>query len=188
MPIASGVRRHIKKKKMGDIILGIFILVLIFGGLLLFRLLKKKKVRLIEYINLTITVGGLIGILTTAFDKEFYNHYTTVFWLTIIFFTIQTTTSFYYDKFKRIGIVLLILSFALQTPIIRGLHYSFRSQTLMSINIGDNELKTIDIEPGSYVHYIYIEPETLNKNVRFGINLIPVLFIIAYWNDRKQKQ
>lgn len=70
-----------------------------------FRLLKKK-VRLIEYINLTITVGGLIGILTTAFDKEFYNHYTTVFWLTIIFFTIQTTTSFYYDKFKRIGIVL----------------------------------------------------------------------------------
>ena len=176
---------------MGDIIFGVFLLILIFGALLLFRLLKRrkqKKVRLIDYLSLTTTIGGLIGILLTAFDKEFHNHYTTLFWLTIIFFTIQTTTSFYYDKFKKIGLVLLILSFALQIPIIRGLHYSYRSQTLMSINIGDNELKPIDIEPGSYVHYIYMEPETLNKNVRFGINLIPVLFIIAYWKDRKQKQ
>ena len=176
---------------MGDIILGIFILILIFGGLLLFRLQKKKKqkkVRLIEYINLTITVGGLIGILTTACDKEFYNHYTTVFWLTIIFFSIQTTTSFFYDKLKRIGLVILILSCMLQTPIIRGLHYSFRSQTLMSINIGDNQLKAIDFEPGSYVHYINLEPDTLNNSVRFGINLLPLLIIIAYWRDRKYKK
>lgn len=176
---------------MGDIILGIFLLILIFGGVLLFRLLKKKNqknVRLIEYINLTITIGGLIGILTTACDEEFYNHYTTIFWLTIIFFAIQTTTSFFYGKIKRIGLVILIISCMLQTPIIRGLHYSFSSQTLMSINIGDNQLKAIDFEPGSYVHYINIEPDTLTNSVHFGINLLPLLIIIAYWRDRKYKK
>lgn len=176
---------------MGDIILGIFLLILIFGGLLLFRLLKKKKqkkVRLIEYLNLTVTVGGLIGILTTACDKEFYNHYPTAFWLTILFFSIQITASILYEKFPRIGLIALVFTFMLQTPIVSSLHGSYRNQTLISINVGDNELKAIDFEPGSYVFYISLKPDTFNESVRFGINLIPILIIITYWRDRKNKR
>jgi len=176
---------------MGDIILGIFLLILIFGALLLFRLLKRrkqKKVRFIEYISLIIIVGGLIGILTTACNKEYYTRYPTLFWLTILFYAIQTTASILYEKLPRIGLIALAFTFTLQIPIVSSLHGSYSNQTLISIRVGDNELKAIDFEPGSYVSYISFEPDIFNRPARFGINLIPILIIIAYWQDRKNKK
>ena len=84
------------------------------------------------------------------------------------------------------GLPLLILTLALQIPIMHTPGFSYHSQTVVSVNIDYYLGKFWDIEPGSYVHFIYFKEKTTTDKFSFGLNLIPLLAIYIFWRRARK--
>lgn len=171
---------------MGDIIAGIFLIILAFGIYGLYKVVTRKtpeKRSFIGFIVLLIMVGGLIGFLLTFFNKNLLEYYPIVFLLTLLFFTTQTIASYLYFKFQKVGLPILFFTFILQAPIIHSDSISYRNQTLISFNLDNYTGKTFDIEPGSYISFHSGMPQDFS----LGVNLIPILTTVIFLRDRKRR-
>jgi len=171
---------------MGDIIAGLFLIILTFVLFGLYRIFTRKslnKKSLTGFLSLLLVIGSIIGQLITYFNKQSQiENYPISFKLIFLFFLTQTFASIIYFKFPKFGRLLLTITLLLQIPIIHSLHCSYHNQTLFSFNVNNLPRKTFDLEPGSYVHYIYIAPEKLNNTFSLGVNLVPILIIFIYWS------
>ena len=98
---------------MGDIIAGIFLIILTICLYGLYKVITRKtpeKRNFIGFILLLIFVGALIGILITCFNKRLLlEDYPSVFRMTLLFFTIQAAASYVYAKFPKVGLTILYL-------------------------------------------------------------------------------
>jgi hypothetical protein len=81
----------------------------------------------------------------------------------------------------------------LQIPIIGTKKLSYSNQTLFSFRIEKYNGKIVDIEPGSYVHFMYIDVDfdyvnvgNPKKDSGYGLNLIPLLTIVLLWRKTNQ--
>lgn len=181
---------------MGDIIWGTFLIILILGVFGIYRFSTRKKVEqrsFPKFISLLLLLGGLIGVLTTVLNEWLPQEHTYIYILTLIFFVSQTIASILYYKGVKAGLVLLVLTLLLQTPIIRGLNFSYINQTLFSLRLVQYSEKFGDVEPGSYVHVSYFDYDhndyfvmDSNRESGFGVNLIPLLIIVVLWRKTKQ--
>jgi hypothetical protein len=180
---------------MGDIIWGTFIIILALGAFGLYRLSTRKNVEqrsFVKFISLLIILGGLIGFLTTAFNKRLLDGYAERYFLTLIFFFLQTLASILYFRQVKVGLPLLTLTLLLQVPIVRGLSFSYRNQTLFGVILQNSPGNFWDIEPGSYVRVFHFKVDNVaverspNNESSFGINLIPLLNIIAFLRSKKR--
>jgi hypothetical protein len=182
---------------MGDIIWGTFLIILILGVFGLYRFSTRKKVKqrsFAKLISLLIILGGLIGILITALDGRLMHEHPYIYFLTLIFFVSQTIASILFYKGVKAGLLLLVLTLLLQTPIVRGINFSYVNQTLFSLRLKQSPGKFVDVEPGSYVHVMYFVYDhnydyfvmDSNRESGFGLNLIPLLIIVVLWRKTKQ--
>ncbi len=170
---------------MGDIIWGTFLIILILGIFGLYRFFTRKNVdqrSLRKFISLLLMVGGLLGLLTMGLNERLRYDHPDTFFLSITFFIMQTIASIWYFKAERVGRYLLIFTLLLQVPIMRSPNLSYSNQTLFSFELYKYPGKWWDIEPGSYVYFIYFdieefELENTNRKSGFGLNLIPLLTI-----------
>jgi len=181
---------------MGDIIWGTFLIILILGVFGLYRFSTRKKVEqrsFTKFISLLFILGGLIGFLTTGLNERLLHEHPYTYFLTLIFFISQTIASILYYMGVKAGLPLLILTLLLQVPIVRGINFSYSNQTLFSLRLEKYPGKFWDIEPGSYVHFMYFDfdldyafVESSNRKSGFGLNLIPLLTIAVLWRKMKQ--
>lgn len=177
---------------MGDIIWGTFLTILALGLFGLYRFWTRKKVgqrSFRKFILLLIVLGGLIGILTTGLNERLLDDHPYQYLLTITFFITQTIASILYYREVKVGLPLLILTLLLQIPIVRGLSFSYSNQTLFSFRLEKYPGKFWDLEPGSYVHFLYFDyviVKTSKRESGYGLNLIPLLAIAVFWKKTKQ--
>jgi hypothetical protein len=177
---------------MGDIIWGTFLIVLILGVFGLYRFSTRKKVEqrsFTKFISLLLLLGGLIGFLTTGLNERLLHDHPYTYVLTLIFFVSQTIASILYYKGVKAGLPVLIFTLLLQIPIVRGINFSYNNQTLFSFKLEKYPGEFWDIEPGSYVHFMYFDfdyvvVENSNRNSGFGLNLIPLLTIAVFWRTQ----
>jgi hypothetical protein len=183
------------KKSMGDIIWGTFIIILALGAFGLYRFSTRKKVEqrsFVKFISFLIILGGLIGFLTTGLNERLLDDHPGRYFLTLIFFFSQTLASILYFREVKVGLPLLTLTLLLQIPIVRGLNFSYRNQTLFGVILQDYPGNFWDIEPGSYVHVFHVDVDNVaverspSKESTFGLNLIPLLSIIAFLRSKKR--
>jgi hypothetical protein len=178
---------------MGDIIWGTFLIILTLGVFGVYRFFTRKKVEqrsFIKFISLLLILGALIGVLTTGLNARLYDH-PYIYFLTLVFFILQTSASILCYRTLKIGLPLLILTLLLQIPLASDLNFSYRNQTMFSFVVKRYPGKFFDLEPGSYVHFIYSNydnglVENNNRKLSLGVNLVPLLTIIAFWKNRKQ--
>lgn len=174
---------------MGDIIWGTLLVLLTLGLFVLYRFLTWKRVEqrsFRKFISLVIILGGLIGILATGLNERLLDNHPYQYLLTLIFFITQTLASMLYYREVKVGLPLLMLTLLLQIPVVRGLNFSYSNQTLFSFKLAKYPGKFWDLEPGSYVHFIYFNFEYINvkdsKRVSgYGLNLIPLLTMVVFW-------
>jgi hypothetical protein len=183
---------------MGDIIWGTSLIILILGVFGLYRFSTRKKVEqrsFPKFMSLLLILGGLIGVLTTALSERLSHEHHYIYFLTLIFFVSQIVASILYYKGMNGGLLLLVLTLLLQTPIIRGINFSYINQTLFSLRLVQYSEKFGDVEPGSYVHVSYFDFDydhndyfvmDSNRESGFGVNLIPLLIIVVLWRKTKQ--
>jgi hypothetical protein len=179
---------------MGDIISGGVLIVLTLGVFGLYRFFTRRKIEqrsFIKFISILLILGALIGFLTTGLNERLLDDDPCLYFLTIVFFTSQALASILYYKAVRIGLPVLILTLLLQIPILRDFNFSYHNQTMVSISIASYPGKFWDIEPGSYVHFVYFDfdhvlIEKQNKKLSFGLNLIPLLAVIAFVKAGRQ--
>src|SRR5579871_642184 len=179
---------------MGDIIWGtfIFILSLAVFALYLFLTRKKKEQRsLTKFISILLMIGGVFGVLITSLNSSLLYDHPTTYFLSLFFFVIQTFAGDLYYRGIKVGLPLLMLTLLLQIPVIYSFKFSYRSQTLVSLNFANYPRKILDIEPGSYIHFTDarfapIGMKNLNSRVILGFNLVPLLTIALYWRKIRQ--
>jgi hypothetical protein len=110
--------------------------------------------------------------------------------LTLAFFITQTTASILFYKEVKIGLPLFMLTLLLQIPVVRELNFSYSNQTLFSFKLEKYPGKFWDVEPGSYIHFIYFDldydfvVENSKRESGYGLNLIPLLTIAVFWKRR----
>ena len=179
---------------MGDIIWGTFLIILTLGLLGLYRFFTRKKVEqrsFCKFISLLIILGGLIGILTTGLNERLLDEHPYQYLLTLTFFITQTIASILYYREVKVGLPLLILTLLLQIPVVRGLNFSYSNQTLFSFKLEKYPGKFWDLEPGSYVHFIYFDfdlvvVEDSKRESGYGLNFIPLLTIAVFLGKTRQ--
>lgn len=164
-------------------------------GLYTFSTRKKVKQRsFAKLISLLLILGGLIGVLTTALNERLLHEHPYIYFLTLIFFVSQTIASILFYKEVKARLLLLVLTLLLQTPIVRGINFSYINQTMFSLRLELSPGKFGNVEPGSYVHvmsfaydlnYDYFVMDS-NRESGFGLNLIPLLIIVVLWRKTKQ--
>jgi hypothetical protein len=175
---------------MGDIIWGTFLTILTLGlfGLYIFFTRKKVGQRSFRmFISLLIILGGLFGVLTTGLNERLLDDHPYQYLLTLTFFITQTIASILYYREVKVGLPLLILTLFLQIPIVSAHNFSYSNQTLFSFRLEKYPGKIWDIEPGSYVHFIYFDVDfeyvvagDSKKESGYGLNLIPLLTIAVF--------
>ena len=129
--------------------------------------------------------------MTTGLNERLLDDHPYTYFLTLVFFISQTLASVFYYKAVKIGLPLLVLTLLLQIPIVHDFNFTYRNQTMFSLSVENNTKKFWDIEPGSYVHFIYFDfdyviVDNQNRESSFGLNLIPLLTIIALLKRRKR--
>ena len=172
---------------MGDIIWGTFFILLTLGlfGLYIFFTRKNVGQRSFrKFISLVIILGGLIGILATGLNERLLDDHPYQYLIFLTFFVTQTIASILYYRDVKVGLPLLILTLLLQIPIVRTINLSYGNQTLFSFRLVKYPGKICDIEPGSYVNFIYFNMDynyvvegNAKKESSYGLNLIPLLTI-----------
>lgn len=172
---------------MGDIIWGTFFILLTLGlfGLYIFFTRKNVGQRSFrKFMSLVIILGGLIGTLATGLNERLLDEHPYQYLLFLTFFITQTIASILYYRKVKVGLPLLILTLLLQIPIVRIINLSYSNQTLFSLRLVKYPGKIWDIEPGSYVHFIYFDRDSYyvgernsKKELSYGLNLIPLLTI-----------
>ncbi|HNP78189.1 MAG: hypothetical protein U0289_16300 [Cyclobacteriaceae bacterium] len=181
---------------MGDIIRGIFTILLILGLYGLYRWFTRKKVgqrSFRKFISLVIILGGVVGTLATGLNERLLEDHPYQYLLSLSFFITQGLASLLYYREAKVGLALLILTLLLQIPIIGTKKLSYSNQTLFSFRIEKYNGKIVDIEPGSYVHFMYIDVDfdyvnvgNPKKDSGYGLNLIPLLTIVLLWRKTNQ--
>ena len=168
---------------MGDIIWGTFLLALSLGLFGAYRFSTKKKISQRSFprlVSLLIILGGIVGLLTSGLNERLLDEEPSLYFLTVAFFGIQTLAGILYYRAVFVGLLLLIFTLLFQVPIMRGPNYSYNNQTLFGLRLEPSSEKILNIEPGSYVHFIYFDADFMvveksNKKSGFGLNLIPLL-------------
>ena len=181
---------------MGDIIWGTFLIILTLGLFGLYRFFTRKKVgqrSFRKFLSLLIILGGLIGIFTTGLNERLLDEHPYQYLLTLTFFITQAIAGVLYYREVKFGLPLLTLTLLLQIPLVRGLDLSYSNQTLFSFRLEKYPGKFWDIEPGSYVHFIYFDMDSdyvvernSKKELGYGLNLIPLLTIGFLWRKTKK--
>lgn len=156
---------------MGDIVAGIALLIIaLVLGLAYFFIARRLKTtgRFSTLVNMLVIFGALLGLVTEVYRPALY------------FFIVQAVAGILYFRYRRLGTVLLILTFLLQVPILHGINYAYSCQTLLSLRLDLSIPKTFDVEPGSYLFYAYTEEHQLREAFSWGLNLFPLLLILFY--------
>lgn len=179
---------------MGDIIWGTFLIILVLGlfGLYRFNIRKSPEKRSFrKFLSLLILLGGAIGMLATGLNERLLHDHPYQYALTLLFFVTQTAASLLYFREVKAGLALLALTLLLQVPILRLQNLSYTNQTLFSLRL-ENLPKTLwDIEPGSYIHFMYFKLDRRfihlsTTESSYGVNLIPLFSIAMLWRKKKK--
>lgn len=179
---------------MGDIIWGTFLVVLSVGVFGVYRFSTRKKINQRSFprlVSLLIVLGGIVGLLTNGLNERLLDEEPYLYFLTVTFFGMQTLASVLYYRTVFVGLLFLIFTLLLQVPIVRAPNYSYNSQTLFSLRVEPSSVKILNIEPGSYVHFIYFDAdfmvvENSKRKSDFGLNVIPLLTIAILAGTRTE--
>ena len=85
--------------------------------------------------------------------------------LSLSFFLSLKGLSLLYYREAKVGLAFVDSYSLLQIPIIGTKKLSYNNQTLFSFRIENYNGKIVDIEPGSYVHFMYIDVDFDYVNV-----------------------
>lgn len=167
---------------MGDVILGIGLtlgsIILYLLYLLFWKIFKLEKT-LSEFVAFIICAGGLLGLITNAFDHRLFQRSFNIYLLALVIFSLEIIFSILIIRKKNYALLLISFPLLLQSLDLSLDSFHYRCQTMVSVLIKEYPGKIWDIEPGSYLAYYNLIPPG-EKLFPIGVNLIPIGLIIYF--------
>lgn len=160
---------------MGDIILGVFILLTLGVSMMVIKVVSKFKSLLFWRTSFLFwfLMWAVFGVVAGVMNYESNN----ADGLSPVFFFIQSAACIMILFNRKKGLYLLVITLIFQIPVLETFGFRYHSQTMMSISFYFDWVHNFDVEPGSYLVLKMNPPSTGALSVSDGLNLFPMLII-----------